>query len=76
MMYEYQYPFEPPIEDLKMQIKGDGATCYLFDTVCKNITKEKKLRADKRIFSIYYHNAETAVIRETKGKKDEGLREG
>lgn len=72
-MYEYKFPFEPPLEDLKMVLEGDGGTCYIFDTFCKNITNEQKREADRRILSIYYHNAEAALIRNKNEKQELSL---
>jgi len=61
-MQEYQFPFEPPMEDLKMVMESDGATCYIFNTACKDMTPEQKRKIDQRILSIYYHNSESVLL--------------
>jgi len=50
---EITYPFKPNMADCKMAIKSGEATCYIFDTCCKDFTPEKKQEADNRIMQIY-----------------------
>jgi len=70
-VYEFEFPFEPPMEDLKMVVDCDnGAKCYIFDTFCKNITPEEKFAADKRILNIYYRSAVATLIREENDKRE------
>lgn len=71
-VYQYQFPFEPPIEDLKMLQESDECTCYIFDTICKNITPAQKEEADLRILRIYYHNAESKLINQMNKNRLEG----
>jgi len=38
-MYEFKFPFEPPLEDLKMTVTAaSGAKVFIYDTCCKNFT--------------------------------------
>lgn len=55
-MYEFKFPFEPPMEDLKMVVKTEHGTCYIFDTFCKNVTPEERAKIDDRIRQIYYED--------------------
>ena len=64
-MDQYHFPFEPPMEDLKMLLEDDGCTCYIFDTISRKLTKEMKREADRRILSIYYLSAEANLIKKT-----------
>lgn len=53
-MYEFKYPFEPPWEDLRMKITtADGIDAYIFDTVCKDLSEEGKIRLDTELVRIY-----------------------
>lgn len=36
-----------------MIVKSGEATCYIFDTCCKDFTPEKKREVDNRIMQIY-----------------------
>lgn len=52
-MMKSEYPFVPNMDDCKMVVKSNGATCYIMDTCCRNMTREEKLRADRAIVQIY-----------------------
>ncbi len=52
-----KFPFVPNMEDCKMVVKTDGAVCYIMDTFCRNMTKEDKAEADRKMIQIYL-NAE------------------
>lgn len=40
-----------------MMKKTKEATCYIMDTCCRNMTKDDKLRADRKIVQIYLAHA-------------------
>jgi len=62
-MDQFTFPFQPPMEDLKLVVDCDNGTkCYLFNTFCKNITPEQKREADRRILTIYHRSAVAALI--------------
>lgn len=57
MPYEFKFPFEPPWEDLKLELEfASGAKCYVFDTLCKNVTQEQKDAAMEHIGDIVYRD--------------------
>lgn len=68
-MYEFKFPFEPPMEDLKMVVKTEHATCYIFDTFCKNTTPEEKKRIDDEIREIYRKDAIHKAMEDLNGTK-------
>lgn len=45
-------PFEPNMADCRMTVKTDGAVCYIMDTFCRTMTKEEKIRTDRKILQI------------------------
>lgn len=46
--------YVPNMDDCKMIVKcQNGATCYVMDTCCRNMTKEDKARIDAQIMNIY-----------------------
>lgn len=47
-----KFPFVPNMEDCKMVVKANGATCYIMDTCCRNFTQEDKERTDREIMRI------------------------
>ncbi len=60
----FTFPFEPPMEDLRMVLKTQsGATCYVFDTFCRDITREEKIAVETRLFRAYREAMEEAAIR-------------
>lgn len=46
------YPYKPNMEDCKMVIKSHGAVCYIMDTCCRGMTREDKVRADRKIVQL------------------------
>lgn len=51
-------PFVPDMNDCKMVVHTtNGATCYIMDTCCRNMTKEDKARIDRQIVQIYLNAA-------------------
>lgn len=53
-MYEFTFPFKPPMEDCRMSYTApNGAKIYIFDTFCKNQTPEEKRRIDAEFIRIY-----------------------
>jgi len=65
-MYEFKFPFEPPLEDLKMTVTtASGAKVFIYDTCCKNFTPEDKARIDKKIIQIYTESALKKAALET-----------
>lgn len=53
-MYEFTFPFKPPMEDCRMQfVHPNGAHIYIFDTFCKNQTPEERERIDTEFVRVY-----------------------
>ena len=68
-MYEITYPFQPPMEDCRMQHTTDkGAKVYIFDTFCKNRTPEEKQRDDAEIVRIYNDILMRVAMEQQSGK--------
>jgi len=57
MSMKTQYPYVPNMDDCKMVVKTAGATCYIMDTCCRNMTKEQKEQIDREIVEIYLQHA-------------------
>lgn len=51
------FPFVPNMDDCKMVVETSGATCYIFDTCCRKMTKEQKAQIDREIVRIYLQHA-------------------
>lgn len=73
MAYEFTFPWEPPWEDLAMEVTtSNGAKCYIFDTFCKEpLTPEQKEAKDRRILQIYAESARMKFLRELREKEAE-----
>ena len=70
-MYEFKFPFEPPLEDLKMTVTtASGAKVFIYDTCCKNFTPEDKARIDKKIIQIYTESALKKAALEEQNRAD------
>lgn len=48
-----QFPYVPNMEDCKMVVPTDGATCYIMDTCCRCMTQGQKEQIDRQIVQIY-----------------------
>lgn len=59
-----QYPYIPNMDDCKMVVHANGATCYIMDTCCHNMTQAQKLQADREIVRIYLQHA---LVMQAKG---------
>ena len=46
------FPFVPKMEDCRRIVKTEGCTCYIMDTICRNMTAEDKAEADRQIIQI------------------------
>ena len=46
------FPFVPNMEDCKMTVKTEHATCYIMDTCCKNFTQADKAEVDRKLMQI------------------------
>lgn len=64
----FKYPWEPPWEDLAMEVTtANGCKCYIFDTYCKEPpTPEEKKARDERIVAIYTESARMKFLREAR----------
>ena len=38
----HRYPYEPDMEHCRMVVKTGGATCYIMDDCCRDMTAEDK----------------------------------
>lgn len=73
-MYQFTFPFVPPMEDLKMVVKPEGgATCYIFDTFCKNLSREEKIRRERKLLESYAQHMDAVAIRAATAKNDSAL---
>jgi len=72
MAYEFKFPWEPPWEDLAMEVTTpNGVKCYIFDTFCKEPpTPEEKAARDQRIYNIYAESARMKFLREQKEARE------
>lgn len=62
-MYEWNFPFEPPWTDLKLEMTAqNGARVYLFDTFSRAMTKGEKEQADRHILELYREAAEEQLL--------------
>lgn len=73
-MYEFTFPFRPPVEDCRMQLTtAGGAKVYIYDTFCKNQTPEEKRRIDTELVKWYNdvlaHQAAEAAEKETRHER-------
>lgn len=47
-----------------MVVKAEnGATCYVFDTFCRDLTREEKIAVETRFFRAYTEAMEVEAIR-------------
>lgn len=61
-MYPLTFPFEPPLEDLKMTFKANnGVQVFIFDSDCR-IDKEEKRRRDRSCNTTIRHYYEQLAI--------------
>lgn len=68
-MSQFTFPFVPPEEDLKMVVKPEGGgTCYIFDTFCKNLSREEKIRRERKLLESYAQHIDAQAIRAAKEK--------
>lgn len=56
MKPQHTYPYVPNMEDCRKITKTKGCTCYIMDTICRNMTPEDKAAADKKILQIYINS--------------------
>lgn len=50
--YKFTFPFEPPMEDLKMVVEtANGAKCYIFDT-CVVTDPAERAEIDRKVAQI------------------------
>ena len=53
-MYEFTFPFRPPMEDCRMQrTSPNGAVCYTFDTISKTVTTKERQQLDAKLIRLY-----------------------
>ncbi len=51
------FPYVPNMADCRRVLELESCTCYIMDTVCRNMTAEGKAAADEQILQIYVDHA-------------------